>query len=89
MDEQSLFATPVRKTITRKINEILLALKIDRTFSKQEVLELYLNKIYLGQRAYGVAAAAQIYFGKQLNQLTLAQMALIAGLPHARRAIIR
>lgn len=71
------------KTFTRKINEILLAFKIDRTFSKQEILELYLNKIYLGQRAYGVAAAAQVYYGKQLNELTVAQMATLAGLPQA------
>jgi|WetSurMetagenome_2_1015567.scaffolds.fasta_scaffold38741_2 penicillin-binding protein 1A len=71
------------KTYTRKLNEILLALKIDNTFSKEEILELYLNNIYLGQRAYGVAAAAQIYYGKSLNELTLPQIATLAGLPQA------
>ena len=71
------------KTYARKANEILLALKIEREFSKDEILELYMNKIFLGQRAYGVAAAAQVYYGKELNQLTLAQVAMIAGLPQA------
>lgn len=79
---RNYFLNP-EKTFTRKLNEILIAFKIDRTFSKKEILELYLNKIYLGQRAYGVAAAAQVYYGKQLNELTLAQMATIAGLPQA------
>ncbi len=72
-----------KKTYSRKINEILLALKIDKEFSKQKVLELYLNKIYLGNRAYGVAAAAKVYYGKTLDQLTLPEMAMIAGLPQA------
>lgn len=72
-----------KKTYSRKVNEILLAIKIDATFSKRKILELYLNKIYLGHRAYGVAAAAQVYYGKQLNELTLAQLAMIAGLPQA------
>jgi penicillin-binding protein 1A len=71
------------KTYLRKLNEILLALKIERRLSKAEILELYLNKIYLGQRAYGVGAAAQIFYGKQLEELTLAEMATIAGLPKA------
>ncbi|MEX2517656.1 MAG: penicillin-binding protein 1A [Gammaproteobacteria bacterium] len=71
------------KTYLRKINEIFLALKIERELSKDEVLELYLNKIYLGQRAYGIAAAAQVYYGLPLDELTLAQMATIAGLPKA------
>jgi penicillin-binding protein 1A len=71
------------KTFSRKLNEILLALKIDRTFSKNEILELYLNKIYLGNRAYGVGAAAQVYYGKNLNELTVAQTAMLAGLPQA------
>lgn len=79
---RNFFLSP-EKTYIRKVNEILLAFKIDRIFSKQEILELYLNKIYLGQRAYGVAAASYVYFAKPLNQLTLAQMALIAGLPQA------
>lgn len=72
-----------KKTYSRKINEILLAIKIDAKFSKQKILELYLNKIYLGHRAYGVAAAARVYYGKQLNELTIAQMAMVAGLPQA------
>jgi penicillin-binding protein 1A len=72
-----------KKTFARKINEILLAFKINKTFTKEEVFELYLNKIYCGNRAYGVAAAAQVYYGKPLDELTLAQMAMIAGLPQA------
>jgi len=72
-----------KKTFLRKFNEILLAIKIDRELSKEKILELYLNKIYLGNRAYGVGAAAQIYYGKTLNQLNLAEMAMIAGLPQA------
>ncbi len=72
-----------KKTYSRKINEILLAIKIDREFSKDKILELYLNKIYLGNRAYGVAAAARVYYGKTLDQLTLPEMAMIAGLPQA------
>ncbi len=71
------------QTFSRKFNEILLALKIERYLSKPEVLELYLNKIYLGNRAYGVKAAAQVYYGLPLDQLTLAQTAMIAGLPKA------
>ncbi len=71
------------KTFTRKFNEILLALKIEREFTKDQILELYLNKIYLGSRAYGVVAAAQVYYGKTLDQLTLPEMAMIAGLPQA------
>lgn len=71
------------KTFIRKFNEILLALKIEREFTKDQILELYLNKIYLGSRAYGVVAAAQVYYGKTLDQLTLPEMAMIAGLPQA------
>ena len=71
------------QTFTRKFNEILLALKIENELSKNEILELYLNKIFLGNRAYGVQAAARIYYGKDVRQLTLAQMAMIAGLPKA------
>ncbi|MBL4851908.1 MAG: penicillin-binding protein 1A [Gammaproteobacteria bacterium] len=71
------------KSYLRKLNEILLALKIERELSKEDILTLYLNKIFLGQRAYGIAAAAQIYYGAKLNELTLAQMAMIAGLPKA------
>jgi penicillin-binding protein 1A len=72
-----------KKTFFRKFNEILLAIKIDRELSKEKILELYLNKIYLGNRAYGVAAAAQVYYGKTLDKLTLAEMAMLAGLPQA------
>lgn len=72
-----------KKTFLRKFNEILLAIKIDHEFSKEKILELYLNKIYLGNRAYGVGAAAQIYYGKQLKELNLAQLAMLAGLPQA------
>ncbi len=71
------------KTYLRKINEILLALKIEKELSKQEILELYLNKIYFGNRAYGVGAAAKAYYGKNLDELSVAQMAMIAGLPKA------
>ena len=71
------------KTYARKLNEIMLALKIDQELSKKEILELYINIIYLGQRAYGVAAAAQVYYGKNLNDLTLPEIASIAGLPQA------
>jgi penicillin-binding protein 1A len=71
------------KTYLRKLNEILLALKIERELDKEKILELYLNKIYLGNRSYGVAAAAQTYYGVDLDELTLAQIAMIAGLPKA------
>ncbi len=71
------------KTYLRKLNEILLALKIEGQLSKQEILELYLNKIYLGQRAYGIGAAAQIFYGRTIEELSLAEMATIAGLPKA------
>ena len=72
-----------KKTFLRKFNEIMLAIKIDRELSKEKTLELYLNQIYLGNRAYGVGAAAQIYYGKKLNELSIAQLAMIAGLPQA------
>ena len=71
------------KTYIRKLREIFLALKIERELSKEKILELYLNKIYLGKRSYGVAAAAQVYYGVELDQLTLPQIAMIAGLPKA------
>jgi penicillin-binding protein 1A len=72
-----------KKTFLRKFNEIMLAIKIDRELSKEKILELYLNRIYLGNRAYGVGAAAMVYFGKPLNELNLAELAMIAGLPQA------
>ncbi len=71
------------KTYTRKLNEILLALKVERELSKEKIMELYLNKIYLGHRSYGLAAAAQVYYDKSLNELSLAEAAMIAGLPKA------
>lgn len=71
------------KTISRKVREIFLALRIEHMLSKREILDLYLNKIFLGQRAYGVGAAAEVYFGKAVKDLTLAEIALIAGLPRA------
>ena len=71
------------KTFTRKFNEMLLAFKIEHFLSKDEILQLYINQIYLGQRSYGFAAAAQIYFGKPLNQLSIAEAAMLAGLPKA------
>ena len=71
------------KTYIRKLNEILLALKIERELNKEKILELYLNKIYLGNRSYGVASAAQIYYGLKLEELSIAQIAMIAGLPKA------
>lgn len=72
-----------KKTFLRKFNEIMLAIKIDRELSKEKILELYLNKIYLGNRAYGVGAAAQVYYGKSLKELSLAELAMMAGLPQA------
>lgn len=75
------------KTFGRKLREILLALKIDHRLKKQKILELYLNKIFLGSRAYGVAAAAEIYYGKKLNELSLDQYAMLAGLPKAPSAL--
>ncbi|ANG61346.1 peptidase [Marinobacterium aestuarii] len=71
------------RTFNRKFIEILLALRIERELSKEEIFELYINKIYLGQRAYGIEAAAGVYYGSSIQDLTLAQMATIAGLPKA------
>jgi len=71
------------KTYWRKLTEIMLALKIEGSLSKDEILELYLNKIYLGHHAYGIEAAAQVYYGKHIDELTLAQMATIAAMPKA------
>lgn len=79
---RNIFLTP-RFSYQRKLGEIFLALRIERSFDKREILTLYLNKIFLGQRAYGVAAAAEVYFGKSLDKLTLAETATIAGLPQA------
>lgn len=71
------------KLFSRKLTEVRLAYKIERTLTKDQILELYMNQIYLGQRAYGFSSAARIYFGKPLSALTLAQAAMLAGLPQA------
>src|SRR5438105_9919712 len=71
------------KTLTRKLYEALLAFKIEHSLNKEQILELYVNQIYLGQRAYGFGAASQTYFGKSLDQLSLAEIAMLAGLPKA------
>ncbi len=80
------FYLPTKKTFTRKVYEILLALKIENQLSKDQILEIYMNQIYLGQRAHGFAAASQTYFGKPLAQITLAEAALLAGLPQSPHA---
>ncbi|MBY3788341.1 PBP1A family penicillin-binding protein [Photobacterium carnosum] len=72
-----------KKTFSRKIREAFIAIHIEQILTKDQILDLYLNKIYLGYRSYGVGAAAQVYFGKDVNQLTLSEMAVIAGLPKA------
>ena len=71
------------RTFTRKIREILLALQMEQVLSKEEILTLYVNKIFLGHRSYGIGAAAETYYGKPLSELSLAQTAMIAGLPKA------
>ncbi len=71
------------KTLTRKVYEALLAFKIEANLSKDEILQVYVNQIYLGQRAYGFGSAAQIYFGKPLSQISVAEAAMLAGLPKA------
>ena len=71
------------KTYLRKLNEIFLALKIEKELTKEDILALYLNKIFLGNRAYGFAAASQVYYGKPLDELSLAETAMLAGLPKA------
>ena len=75
---RNFFLSPER-TFTRKLKEILLALKIEEELTKEEIIELYLNKIFFGHRAYGVGAAAQVYYGKVVNELTLAEQAMLAG----------
>ena len=71
------------KTLTRKLSEAMLAMKIEHNLSKDKILELYINQIYLGQRAYGFEAAARTYFGKTMRELSLAEFAMLAGLPKA------
>jgi penicillin-binding protein 1A len=80
------FYLSTEKTFTRKIYEILLALKMERLLTKDQILELYMNQIFLGQRAHGFAAAAEIYFGKKLKDVTVAEAAMLAGLPKAPSA---
>jgi penicillin-binding protein 1A len=80
------FYLSTEKTFTRKIYEILLALKMERMLTKDQILELYMNQIFLGQRAYGFAAASEIYFGKPMKELTVAEAAMLAGLPKAPSA---
>ena len=77
---KTLFLTP-RKSLLRKLREAILALQLERRYTKNEILSLYLNQIYFGSGAYGAASAARVYFDKELHDLTLAQCALIAGLP--------
>ncbi|HIQ06913.1 MAG TPA: penicillin-binding protein 1A, partial [Thiotrichaceae bacterium] len=72
-----------RKKLERKLKEILLAGRLEELYSKPQLMELYLNKIFLGKRSYGVGSAAEIYYGKTVQELTLAQSAMIAGLPKA------
>lgn len=79
---RNFFLSP-EKTYTRKLKEMLLSFKLERQLSKQEILELYLNKIFLGHRAYGFAAASRIYYGKKLSELSLPELAMLAGLPKA------
>jgi penicillin-binding protein 1A len=79
---RNVFLTP-EKNLRRKLREIILSLRMEQEFSKQEILTLYLNKIFLGERAYGVGAAAEVYYGKPLSELSLGQIATIAGLPKA------
>jgi len=71
------------KTYTRKLKEVLLSFRLEQILSKEEILSLYLNKIFLGHRAYGFGAAADVYYGKELNELSTAQIAMLAGLPKA------
>ena len=80
------FYLSTEKTLTRKIYEILLALKIEHALSKDQILEIYMNQIFLGHRAYGFASASEVYFGKPLKDLSIAEAAMLAGLPKAPSA---
>ncbi|MBI3713598.1 MAG: transglycosylase domain-containing protein, partial [Burkholderiales bacterium] len=80
------FFLSTEQTVKRKIYEILLAWKIEQNLTKNQILEVYMNQIYLGQRAYGFSSAAQIYFGKELKEITVAEAAMLAGLPKAPSA---
>jgi penicillin-binding protein 1A len=79
---RDMFLTP-RRDMKRKMSEIYISLLMESEFTKEEIFSLYVNKIFLGQRAYGVGAAAEVYFGKGLDQLTVAEMATLAGIPTA------
>src|SRR5271168_1317931 len=79
---RDMFLTP-RRDMKRKMSEIYISLLMEAEFTKEEIFSLYVNKIFLGQRAYGVGAAAEVYFGKSLDQLTVAEMATLAGIPTA------
>jgi penicillin-binding protein 1A len=79
---RDMFLTP-RRDMKRKMSEIYISLLMESEFTKEEIFSLYVNKIFLGQRAYGVGAAAEVYFGKNLDQLTVAEMATLAGIPTA------
>src|SRR5690554_6378491 len=83
---KNLFLTSER-SLSRKANESLLAVQIERELSKNEILELYVNKIYLGNRAYGIEAAANVYYGKSIKELNLSQMAMLAGLKSEERRV--
>jgi penicillin-binding protein 1A len=80
------FYLSTEKTFTRKIYEVLLALKIESALTKEQILEVYMNQIFLGQRAYGFSAASETYFGKPLKDITIAEAAMLAGLPKAPSA---
>ena len=80
------FYLSTERTLTRKVYEVLLTWKIESQLSKDQILEAYMNQIFLGQRAYGFAAASEIYFGKPLAEVTVAEAAMLAGLPKAPSA---
>jgi penicillin-binding protein 1A len=83
---RDMFLSP-RRDMKRKMSEVYISLLMETEFTKEEIFSLYVNKIFLGQRAYGVAAAAEVYFGKNLNQLSIAEMATLAGIPAAPSAV--
>ncbi len=83
---RDMFLTP-RRDMKRKMSEVYISLLMETEFTKEEIFSLYVNKIFLGQRSYGVAAAAEVYFGKTLDQLNIAEMAMLAGIPAAPSAV--
>ncbi len=83
---RDMFLSP-RRDMKRKMSEVYISLLMEAEFTKEEIFSLYVNKIFLGQRSYGVAAAAEVYFGKTLNQLSIAEMAMLAGIPAAPSAV--